>query len=590
MTDLFSPDVLAHVRSNAPALAAGVVDYARLLREYRGWIDFFDSRDHLATLPGSALTSNVYNRARALAEHGLGPGDRIVMVATNDEQYLTTLLAVFLLGGVPCAVAPPPAPSREDSAGVQHLRAAIGVLDPVLVLGPSPVAAALPWAGIVSYAELDPCDGPSTGRPVPTWDRPPPRPGDVHHVQLTSGSTAAPKAVVLTHANVAHNLGVLAHAVRADVRHDRMFSWLPMYHDMGLVQVLGGLVYGAPIGLMSPLGFLRDPLSWVRHMSAHRSTVTAGPTFAYRAVTDALDRSTRPLGHIDLSALRHAFVGAEPVVAETVERFTEGFAPMGLQPSALVPCYGMAESVLAVSLALQQAPQAPGNFGRVRTVGYADSAAPVVSCGSPVDGMQIRVLGPGGIHVQPGEVGDIHVSGPSLMAGYLERDGTVSRPPNGWHDTGDRGFVRDGELFVVGRSKEMLIIRGRNMPPYDVERTIGEIPAVGPGQAVVFSTPDAARGRERVVAVVATGATDPAVRRRIREDAASRVRQVFGFSLDDIVVVGKSAIPRTTSGKIQRLTVGQIYRTGNWSGHVEAAATSDQTASAGTSASAHRAT
>ncbi|MCB0923685.1 MAG: AMP-binding protein [Mycobacterium sp.] len=581
------------MRSNAPALAAGVVDYDRLLRDYQGWIDFFDSRDHLATLPGSALAGKVYDRARALAEHDLGPGDRIVMVATNDEQYLTTLLAVFLLGGVPCAVAPPPAPSREDSAGVQHLRAAIGVLDPEIVLGPAPVAAALPSAGMVSYAELDSGDGPSTGHPVPTWDRPPPRPGDLHHVQLTSGSTAAPKAVLLTHANVAHNLGVLAHAVRADVRHDRMFSWLPMYHDMGLVQVLGGLVYGAPIGLMSPLGFLRDPLSWVRHMSAHRSTVTAGPTFAYRAVTDALERSTRPLGasgRIDLSALRHAFVGAEPVVAATLKRFTESFAPMGLQPSALVPCYGMAESVLAVTLALQPAPEAPGNFGRVRTVGYEDSIAASVSCGSPVDGMQISVVDPSGTQVQPGEVGDIHVSGPSLMAGYRERDGTVSRPPNGWHDTGDRGFLRDGELFVVGRSKEMLIIRGRNMPPYDVERTIGDIPAVGPGQAVVFSTPDEASGRERVVAVVASGATDAAVKRRIREDAASRVREVFGFSLDDIVVIPKSGIPRTTSGKIQRLTVAQIYRSGNWREREESAATGGQTASAGTSANAHRAT
>ncbi|HPZ93697.1 MAG TPA: AMP-binding protein [Mycobacterium sp.] len=567
MTELFSAPVLAHVRANAPALASGVVDYDRLLTDYSGQVDFFDSREHLGSLPGSALAAKVRARAGALAARGVGPADRIVMVAANDERYLTTLLAVLLLGAVPCAVAPPTTPTRQDSAGVQHLRAAIRVVDPTLVLGPSAVAAALPAGGLLSYEELDagvePGRRPSEtipDRTGPTWLKP--RPEDIHHIQLTSGSTAAPKAVLLTHANVAHNLGVLAHAVGADARYDRMFSWLPMYHDMGLVQVLGGLVYGAPVGLMSPLGFLRDPLSWMRHMTVHGSTVTAGPTFAYRAVTDALGRSSRSTGRIDLCALRHAFVGAEPVVAETLRRFTDSFAPLGLRSSVLVPCYGMAESVLATTLALQPAPEAPGNFGRVRAVGHDDGGAALVSCGRPIDGMRVSIVDPAGAPVAPGAVGDIRISGHSLMTGYREFDGTVSPPPHGWHDTGDRGFLRDGELFVVGRSKEMLIIRGRNMPPYDVERTIGDIPEVGPGQSVVFSVPDERRGRELVVAVVATSVTDPAAQRRLQQDIDGRVRQVFGFSIDEIVVVPRAAIPRTTSGKIQRLKVRESYRFG----------------------------
>lgn len=565
MTELFSPAVLAHVRANAPALANGVVDYPRLLREYPGQVDFFDSREHLVSLPGSVLADNVRVRAGALAAHGVGPADRIVMVAANDERHLTTLLAVLLLGAVPCAVAPPPTPSRDESAGVQHLRAAIRVVDPKLVLGPSAVAVALPPSGMLSYEELG--AGHESGRGdsfpipdrVPIPARPPARPEDIHHVQLTSGSTAAPKAVLLTHANVAHNLGVLAHAVHADVRNDRIFSWLPMYHDMGFVQVLGGLVYGSPIALMSPLGFLRDPLSWLRHMTTHGSTVTAGPTFAYRAVADALDRPSRATGRIDLSALRHAFVGAEPVVAETLRRFTAGCAPVGLRPGALVPCYGMAESVLATTLALQPAPQAPGNFGRVRAVAHQDTSAELVSCGRPVDGMRVSIVDPGGDPVAAGEVGEIRIGGPSLMAGYQEPDGSLRPPPDGWHDTGDRGFLRDGELFVVGRSKEMLIIRGRNMPPYDVERVIGDIPEVGPGQAVVFSVQNDERGRESIVAVVATAVTDPGAQQRLREDAAQRVREVFGFSIDEILVVPRVAIPRTTSGKIQRLRVREHY-------------------------------
>jgi acyl-CoA synthetase (AMP-forming)/AMP-acid ligase II len=159
-------------------------------------------------------------------------------------------------------------------------------------------------------------------------------------------------------------------------------------------------------------------------------------------------------------------------------------------------------------------------------------------------------------------VGDIRISGPSVMAGYRQADGTVTAPPEGWHDTGDRGFHWDGELFVVGRTKEMLIVRGRNLPPYDIERVIGELPEVGQGQAVVFSVTDQVRGGERNVAVVAAGVTADDDQRSVRDEAMARVRRVFGFSLDEVVVVSRRAIPRTTSGKIQRLKLREWYRAG----------------------------
>jgi len=549
----FSPAVLVHVRTNAPALAGGVLDYDRLLSEDLATLDFYDSRRHRAALTGSDMRCRIRARAGALAARGLGHGDRVVMVATNDEQYVTTLLAVLLLGAVPCAVAAPPTPSREDSAGVRHLRAAIRVVNPTMVLGPAAAAAAVSHPGLLDYQECQ------AAQPFSDIPPPPPRSDDLHHIQLTSGSTSDPKAVALTHRNVAHNLGVLAHGMGVRRGRDRMFSWLPMYHDMGLIQVLGGLLYGLPVALMTPLGFLRDPLSWARHMSGHGSTVTAGPTFAYRGAADALRRSVGDTTEIELSALRHAFVGAEPIDGGTLRYFTDSFAPFGLSADALVPCYGMAESVLATTLALRSAPEEPGNFGRVRTVAADDVHPAVVSCGPAVDGMRVAVVDSDGAEVSCGVIGDIRISGASVMVGYLGADGALQRPPGGWHDTGDRGFLRDGELFVVGRSKEMLIIRGRNLPPYDVERTLGELPEVGPGQAVVFCTPDADRGRERVVAVLATGVNDPQRRRQIQDEAAARVRQVFGFSLDDVVLVAKTSIPRTTSGKIQRLAVRERY-------------------------------
>ncbi len=552
--NIFSPSVRRHVEVNAPALLTEAVDYSTLLKRDLPQIDFYDSRRHVGALSGAALAENVRIRAGALAARGLGRGDRIVMVANNTEEYLATLLAALALGAVPCAIASPPAPSREESAGVQHLRAAIGVITPAMVL--TPALCTVPHLPVVQYEELQ--DTP----PMSLADLPVASSADAHHIQLTSGSTSAPKAVVLTHGNVAHNIATVSHAMATVRDSGRLFSWLPMYHDMGFIQVLGALIYGGRIGLMTPLGFLRDPLSWIRNMTHHRSSVTAGPTFAYRAAVDAMARSGGAPTGFDLSELRHAYIGAEPIAESTLRGFTESFAPFGLRPDVLVPSYGMAESVLATTIALDPAPPGPGNFGRVHAVQTDGTGAPLVSCGRPIDGMSVRLVDSVGGEVGDDAVGEIQISGPSVMAGYLAPDGTVVSPPGGWHDTGDRGLVSGGELFIVGRSKEMLIVRGRNLPPYDVEGSVGALTHVGPGQVVVFSAPDDGRGRESLVALVATGSTDADQRREIRAEVAARVREGFGFSLDDVVLVPKTAIPRTTSGKIQRLKARERYLAG----------------------------
>ncbi len=557
----FSEEVLAHVRANAPALAAGVLDYGGLLDDCGARFDFFDSRGHLATVPGPEFADKARARAGAGAARGVVAGDRILMVANNTEEYLSTLLGALLLGAVPCAVAPPPAQSRSDSAGVRHLRAAIAVVGPKLVVVPAAAVAALSDDADSAVLRYEDLSG-GQGRPLPP--RPPAGPYDIHHIQLTSGSTSEPKAVLLTHRNVAHNLGLLAYSMGVRPGGDRMFSWLPLYHDMGLVMVLGGLFYGAPVALMSPLGFLRDPLSWARHMTSHRSTVTAGPTFAYRAVTEALRRSAAGGGDIDLSALRHAFVGAEPIGYRTLRDFAESFGPLGLSPDALVPSYGMAESVLATTLASGSACGGPGDFGRVRCLTADAGDVPLVSCGPPIEGMRVAIVDSGGSEVNPGTVGDIRIGGYSLMSGYQNADGTVAAPPGGWHDTGDRGLLCDGELFVVGRSKEMLIIRSRNLPPYDVECAIGDLPEVGQGNAVVFSVPGGNRGVERNVAVVGTVAADDGKRTSLRAQVAAAVRGIFGFTLDEVVLVPRRAIPLTTSGKIQRVKVRELYLSGGW--------------------------
>ncbi|AYM44193.1 AMP-dependent synthetase [Mycobacteroides chelonae] len=543
-----------HVRANAPALASGAIDYAALLRSDLEQIDFYDSRRHLYTLTAVDLVHATRIRAAALAARGLRCGDRVAMIAVSDEEYLTTLLAVLLLGAVPCAIAPPPTPSRPESAGVAHLSAALGVLNPAMVITQPRVEVAITHPLVVMYDELtdaEPIDWKRCSRADP---------GDIHHIQLTSGSTSAPKAVLLTHGNVVHNTTAIAYGTRALRGRDRVFSWLPFYHDMGFIQVLAALLYGLRVGVMTPMGFLRDPVSWLRHMSQHGSTHTAGPPFAYRAVAEAISRGGG-IADVDLSSLRHAYVGAEPIAFSVLREVTERFAPLGMRTDVLVPCYGMAETVLATTVALQACMPDATSFGRVRVGRGPDDGEPVVSCGKVVDGLELRIVTPDGARSSDGTVGDIQVRGPSVMAGYLTADGGVATPVGGWHDTGDRGFLTDGELFVVGRHKEMLIVRGRNFPPYDIEREIDSMSGAG-GVSVVFSLRDEQRARESVIAVVGTRAAVDEYE-ELRTRIAGGVRAAFGFSLDEVVVVPARTIPRTTSGKRQRLMVREAYRAGS---------------------------
>ena len=530
---------------------SGAVDYARMLGSDLSQLDLYDHREHLAAISGSDLAEGIRLRARSLAAQGLARGDRVVLVAANSEPYLTTLLAVLLLGAVPCAVAPPPTPSRPESAGVQHLAAAVAVVDPKIVLAPSRIADTLPTmaVNVLSYTELPEAE------PIWTPSRPPADPADLHHIQLTSGSTSAPKAVPLSHRNVAHNIAAIAGAIGATRGLDKVFSWLPMYHDMGFIQVLGALVYGLPLGLMSPLSYLRDPLSWLRNLSRHGSTISAGPPFAYQAAVDALRRiSGAP--DIDLSRWRHAFVGAEPIPYSTLRDFTDGFAALGLRTDTLVPCYGMAESVLATTLAPRTSLLGATGFGRVRII-ERDGRPPLVSCGMPVDGLAVRVTDSSGAEAPAGTAGDIQVRGDSVMIGYRGPDGTTDDLADGWFDTGDRGLICGGELFVTGRTKEMVIVRGRNLPPHDIERAIERLPDVDAGSTAVFSVPGDG-GREAVVAVLASR---PAVTDTdgLRCSVATAVRQSFGFTLDDIVLVRRGTIPRTGSGKVQRFKVRERY-------------------------------
>lgn len=550
------------------ASTAATVDY-RAVDTGHAPVGFFDSRHMTGELPRAELFDAALAVAAGLAHHGVGRGDRVVLLLPTSPDYLAALLACLLSGVVPCTVASPPRSDDSASAGTRHVTAAVNALRPTAVIVADPrTAAAIPGLPTLTVDDL------RGHGSLPIGDLPTPEPHDPHHIQLTSGSTSAPKAVVLTHANVAANLAVLDWAADLRPGRDRLFTWLPLYHDMGLVQVLLALTRGACLDLMSPVGFVRDPLSWIRHMSERGTTHTAAPPFAYRTAVDRY--ASRPDPSIDLSRLRQAYVGAEPIPVAVLRAFQTTFAERGLAAEAVVPCYGMAETVLATTLALEAGPASDTSFGRVRwrhfdraSLDERHIAAPaipgrpargIVSCGPTVPGLTLRIIDETGREVGEDQIGAIHVQGSSVMAGYLT-DGGIDEPPGGWHDTGDLGLRHDGDLYVVGRSKEMLIVRGRNLPPYDVEAVIEEHPKVDAGASAVFSYPAEDKGTEPVVAVIETRAATPEWP-AIRTEASTAVREVFGLSLAAVIIVARGGIPRTSSGKRQRAALRNAYLAG----------------------------
>jgi fatty-acyl-CoA synthase len=549
------------------------VDYRILAYREGTPVGLFDSRGMTGDLTRTGLFDDARTAAAGLANHGIRRGDRVILLAPTGTDYLTVLMACLLTGVAPCTVAPPPKPTDAASAGVRHLHAAIAAVQPsAVVVADAHLAAAVP-AGLPTLLVNDLRQRGS----IPPGHLPDPEPDLVHHIQLTSGSTSAPKAVVLTHANVAANLAVLAAATDLQPGRDSIFSWLPLYHDMGLVQVLLTLSHGIGLDLMPPVAFIRDPLCWLRHLGDRGATMTAAPPFAYRAAADR--QGSRPDTHVNLASLRQAYVGAEPIPVGVLQDFQHTFAPYGLATDVLVPCYGMAETVLATTLALDTAPTDETSFGRVRwrrfdraSLDEDHVAAPaipgrpsrsIVSCGTTVPGLTVRITDDSGQEIREGRVGTIRVRGTSVMAGYLTADG-IDTPPGGWHDTGDLGLRHNGDLYIVGRRKEMLIVRGRNLPPYDVEAVIEEHPHVASGASAVFSCPTETKGTEPVVAVIETRAATPDWP-AMRADITTAIRQVFGLSLAEVIIVPRGGIPRTTSGKRQRGALRVAYLAGQLS-------------------------
>jgi fatty-acyl-CoA synthase len=394
---------------------------------------------------------------------------------------------------------------------------------------------------------------------------------DTALLQLTSGSTAEPKAVRITHGNLHANITGMVRASALDGERDVMVSWLPLFHDMGMVGFLTvPMVTGLELVSVTPLDFLSRPVLWAELISKYGGTVTAAPNFAYAVIGRQLGRADD--GSLDLSSLRIALNGAEPIDPDAVEAFTAAGSRFGLRPDSVVAAYGMAETALGVSFApidtgLQvDHVDAEQLEAQRRAVPAGDGPRRrFPKLGPPLPGIEVRVVGDDGSVLGEREVGVLQLRGDSVTPGYLTVDGPVpTQDPEGWLDTGDEGYVADGALVVCGRRKDVIIMGGRNIYPTDIERAAADADGVRAGNAVavrMLTGTDGARHRESfLVAVESRRAGDPEAEKLIRKDVASRVVSAVAVRPAEVVVLGPGSLPKTPSGKLRRAATGELLR------------------------------
>ena len=500
--------------------------------------------------------------ASALAHHGATAGDRVLLSLARLDEFFVYFLATQTLGAVPV---PLPAAAEYEMPSVvrERVRSVAKDCRPRILVADS--AAAL---GSVA-ADMDPSTmlldasavGAETGAPPQhfAYDR---SKCEIAFIQYTSGSTGEPKGVVVTHGNLVANLRASAEAARFGAT-DVSLSWLPMYHDMGLIGgLLQGTYLGIPTYVMLPRHFVRRPESWLRAVTRYRVTYTVAPNFAYSIAARRLPE--RALAGLDLSCVRLAFNGAEPIDRATVEAFIERFERYGFRRAAFYPVYGLAECTLAAAFPepgsgpvydhVQRAALALEHSAVPVTDG-AEGAITFVSCGRAMPDHELRILDPESRQPLPERrIGEIVVRGPSVSRGYYDKQS----PGGGELKTGDLGYVADGQLYVVDRLKDLVIVAGRNIVPSDVERAVAKVPGVWPGAVAAFGV----RGKDGTEELVVLAGVD----RRARPDLAALKegvrRAVFenqGVPVTEVCLTMPGNVPKTSSGKVQRSTCRRLF-------------------------------
>jgi len=523
------------------------------------------------------LSDGARRAAAGLRARDVEAGDAVAIMLPTCAEYFHVFLGTLLVGAIPVPIYPPARPSQIEEHVARHARILDNARATVLVSFERARAVAallrsrapgvkhvVRAAEIVDVSPIDSMVDPAAD--------------DVAFLQYTSGSTGAPKGVVLTHGNILASVRAMGEALEADSS-DVFVSWLPLYHDMGLIGAwLGSLYYGMALVLMSPLAFLRRPERWLWSVHRHRGTLSGGPNFAWELCLERV--RDEDIEGLDLGSWRLAFNGAEPVSAETLERFAERFGAYGLDRGAIAPVYGLAEATLGVAFPpLGRGPLidvvergALEREGRARPASAGhDDVLRVVACGQPLPGFEVRVVDGSGRELPDRREGGLEFRGPSTTSGYYRNpEATRALFHDGWLDSGDRAYVADGDVYPTSREKDVIIRAGRNIYPYELEQAIGAIEGVRKGCVAVFGAPDPRSRTERLVVVAETRVEDDDRRERIAEAVRDASGKILDTPPDDVLLAAPHTVLKTSSGKIRRAAMRELYEQGRLSGGARA--------------------
>jgi 1-acyl-sn-glycerol-3-phosphate acyltransferase len=562
-----------------------IPESALTLIEVLSWYnDHYGDKRHILLLDSSQdsesityqqLFSVARKTASGLRRRGLESGSTVAIMLPTGADFFFAFFGILLAGGIPVPIYPP---LRKDEIE-DHLQRQSGILrnaQTVMLITDSQVQpvgrllkARLPFLKeSVILKEL--VAGESEG-PLPQVD-----PKSTALIQYTSGSTGDPKGVVLSHQNLLSNVRVMGERVKASGK-DVFVSWLPLYHDMGLIGAwLGSLYFGSKLVSMSPLSFIARPVRWLQAIHSYGGTLSAAPNFAYEICATRID--DQDLQGLDLSSWRVAFNGAEPVLPETIAKFTERFSKYGFRPEAMAPVYGLAENSVGLCFpALEEGPVIDriskqdlqqSKIARQLSPESKEPALRIVSAGHALQEHEIRIVDEKDRELGEREEGHIQFKGVSATSGYYRReDQNKKLLHDGWLETGDLGYFASGRLYITGRVKDMIIRAGRNIYPTEVEEAVGKIDLVRRGCVAVFSTRNDQSHAERLVVAAETKTEDPAQVERIRKDIEQTCLKVIEIPPDDIALVPPRSIPKTPSGKIRRSASRELYQSGQLGAH-----------------------
>tara|TARA_A100001391_G_scaffold1033_5_gene1492 strand:+ start:46030 stop:47757 length:1728 start_codon:yes stop_codon:yes gene_type:complete len=566
MTDLVpTPNDCAQPRRRSDfATFCEAVDYAA--QSEKG-LNFHDARGTLERVyPYREMREDALGHARRMIAMGIGKGDRVALIAETGPEFASLFCGCIYAGAWPV---PLPLPTTFGGKGsyIDQLGVQLESADPAILLYPPEIAE---MAG--AAAEKQGCTGMDwdsfTERDAPETELPEADPEDICYLQYSSGSTRFPQGVAVTHRALLHNL--YGHATAMDIGfNDRVASWLPWYHDMGLVGCFLSLVANqVSVDYLKTEHFARRPLAWLDLISRNPgTTLSYSPTFGYDICARRISSQSNVSERFDLSRWRLAGNGADMIRPDVMQNFVNAFADAGFKASAFTPSYGLAEATLAVTV------MPPGEGIRVELVEEErlsgtkrDLSRParyraIVNCGKALPDMDVEIRGENGKAKKDRQIGKVWCRGPSVMHSYFRNpEATDECLVDGWLDTGDMGYMADGYLFIVGRAKDMIIINGKNHWPQDIEWAVEQLPGFNHGDIAAFAV-ETENGEEAPAVLVHCRVSDPEERIRLRNEIADKVRAITGMNCV-VELVPPRTLPRTSSGKLSRAKARKMYLSG----------------------------